>query len=698
MLYLASQASLTRWGSGQLNVEIIVALAPALLLIWSVCLQRFAVSRVISFTFVLGFGLLVRADLVLYVTPFLALYAVVVLGKRGYIRAGLKIMSKTLVFAMPGVILLNAAWLLPSLTGYRAQYETLSQIFSVSQLSSRSLAFYPSLLGFGREIGYFGFTGTETWYSYPGLPLWAYYAFATLVPVLAYMALRWYRDRRTLFLALAAIVATFAASGSHAPLGSAYLWAVRHVPIFGNLRDPNRWLIVQAIAYAVLASLTVAHIGSAVSRWMQARRRQAARGAIAVRAITTFAIVGIALVPVMPTLIIGLRSWHLTQSQAALLDRLRNVPAQSRVASVPFDQDYRYLVQGSYQGYEHDLGYESVLFTGHPDVGDGSWTQRSANFVAYEANLLTRRDPAFAAMLASVGVSRLVSFRYPLVAAQFLNDGVGPYTQQHDASRLPDLRTVLTNQAGTDYALDNPAASLSFRQDIALILGGDEGVAALADRPGVNLSDWAAFTADDVIATQGYGGLLHLIRKANVVLLADERPVDIAVQGASSIVQFPGITSDPQIDRLQTDVPTDQSAQSGSLVDPAVPIPLPLSTASSSVFSVSSAQRVQLWARVFANPLAARIEIRVDGRLAGSVTPVALGSGGFEWLRLATVRVGRGDHRVTVSASPSTYGDTYEVQEARVLNPVALRSAGRQLRSALHASAPESPRTLISPT
>ena len=596
---------------------------------------------------------------------------------------------KTLGIAIPGVLLLNAAWLLPSLTGYRAQYETLDQIFSLIQLSTRSLDLYPSLLGFGREIGYFGFTGTETWYSYPGLPLWAYYAFATFIPVLAYTALRWHRDRRTVFLALVAIIATLAAPGSRAPLGSAYLWAVRHVPIFGNLRDPNRWLIVQAIAYAILAGLSVSFLASAVaSRRMSAQRSQRVDRQMAFRLMVAFMVVAVGLVPVMPTLIIGLRTWHLTPPQAALLDRAENAPAQTRIASIPFGQDYRYLMQGHYRGYEHDLGYESALFTGHPDVGDGSWTQRSANFVAFEANLLARRDPAFAAMLASVGVSRVTSFNYPLVASQLLNGDVGPYSQQRSARRLAHLKKLMTNRAGTDYAVNDPAAPMSFRRNVALILGGSEGIAALADQPGVSLSDWAAFTADDVIASQGYSALLHLIRTANVVLFANERPADIAVQGVGSLVRVAGITSDPQLDRLQTDVPTDQSAQFGSLVDPAFAIPQPSSTASSSGFSVSSAQRVQLWARVLANSRAAKIEIRVDGRLVGSVTPLTLGTGGFEWLRLATVEVGRGHHHVTISASPSTYGNTYEVQEARVLMPVALHSAERELRNALRANAP----------
>jgi len=692
LLYLTSQASLTRWGSGQLNVEIIIALAPVMLLAWSSCLQRFSIGRVIGFIFAIGIGILVRADLVMYVLPFLVLYALVVLTSRAGRRAGWANAVRTLAVAVPGVLLLNAAWLLPSLAGYRPQYETLQQIFSFSQLSTRSLDLYQSVLGFGREIGYFGFTGTETWFSYPGIPLWAYYAFATVIPLLAYLALRWHRDRRTIFLVLASVIAALAAPGSHAPLGRAYLFAARHLPLFGNLRDPNRWLIVQAIAYALLAGLTIEHLTRAATADLRTRTKSAGRNRNSPRVswVTVacpFVLVWIGLVPVLPTLVIGLRTWHVTPPQTALLDRLREAPGMSRVASVPFDQDYRFLVQGTYRGFEHDLGYESVLFTGRQDVGDGSWTQRSANLVAYESTLLTRRDPAFVAMLASAGVSRVVSFQYPLVASALPSQTIGPYAEQHALSVLPGLKPLLANSAGTDYAVMGAAAPLSFRRNLAVVLGGSEGIAALADRPGVRLPDWAVFTADDVIATQGYPRLLALMRRANVILLAGERPVDIAVQGTRPVAELAGITSDPQNIRLQTDVPTGQSAQFGALDDPAAPVPQPTSTSSAAVVTVRSSRRVEIWARVLATPQAATLTVRVDGVRVGSVTPLTLGPGGFEWLRLATVHLRAGSHRVTLSASPSSFGDDYEVAEARVLDPGALRSARQRLNRALAASA-----------
>jgi len=69
---------------------------------------------------------LVPADLVLSIAPFLAPYLVVaVLVADGPLRPRLAPALRTLALAVPGVLLLNAAWLLPSVTGYRAQYETL---------------------------------------------------------------------------------------------------------------------------------------------------------------------------------------------------------------------------------------------------------------------------------------------------------------------------------------------------------------------------------------------------------------------------------------------------------------------------------------------------------------------------------------------------------------------------------------------
>ena len=54
LFFMLSQASLTRWGSGELNVEMAVASAPLIILAWDACLRRATVRRLIFLALILG--------------------------------------------------------------------------------------------------------------------------------------------------------------------------------------------------------------------------------------------------------------------------------------------------------------------------------------------------------------------------------------------------------------------------------------------------------------------------------------------------------------------------------------------------------------------------------------------------------------------------------------------------------------------
>jgi hypothetical protein len=161
------------------------AIAPVMVLTLSSCLKRFTMKGATGFAFSIGVSLLVRPDLVLYMLPFLILYVVMTLATREDFRARLTNLARTAAVAVPGVLLLNSAWLVPFISGFRVGYETLNQLFAPNSLQTHSLPFFESLLGLGREIGYFNFTGLQTWYSSPWLPRWGYYAFAAVIPLLA---------------------------------------------------------------------------------------------------------------------------------------------------------------------------------------------------------------------------------------------------------------------------------------------------------------------------------------------------------------------------------------------------------------------------------------------------------------------------------------------------------------------------------
>ena len=318
LLYMLSQAALSRWGSGQLNVAMAIALAPVLLWSWSQCLQRFTVRRALTLALLITGMLLIRLDMLLYVAPFMALYtcfAIPYASPASPVRNALK----TVAVALPAALALNIYQILPVAIGYGPKWLSSGQLFDLQQIATHTLSAYQSLLGFGREIGYLAFTGQQTWFSFPFLPLWAYYAAASVVVACAFIALAWEHGRRTIFLAVMAIVAVFLAKGSDPPFGNLYTWAINHVPIVSDIRDPNRWLIFEALALGIMAGITVDRVvsrGPGVLARIRVPRR-AGRAAAG-----TFAVVLVAamLVQVAPTLATGLKTWEPPADEVQLLE------------------------------------------------------------------------------------------------------------------------------------------------------------------------------------------------------------------------------------------------------------------------------------------------------------------------------------------------------------------------------------------
>ena len=102
---------------------------------------------------------------------------------------------------------------------------------------------------------------TARWWNFhPWFGQPVYYGIAGLVVAAAISALWIRRDALTLYLVALAVCAAFLGKGIRGPVGEPYWFGVRHIPIFGSLRGPNRWLIEQAFCYATLAALTLGHV------------------------------------------------------------------------------------------------------------------------------------------------------------------------------------------------------------------------------------------------------------------------------------------------------------------------------------------------------------------------------------------------------------------------------------------------------
>jgi hypothetical protein len=686
VLYMSSQASLGRVASGWPHYELLIATTPLLVYLWVECVDRFSLARAIAFALVLSGVTFVRQDLILWVLPYLALYVPIRLYLSDRPREILANLFATVRVVIPAVMVLSSYLILPAMVGIHSPWLTANQLFAVVRfnLVDRSLGAYHSLLGFGRDLGYLPFSGQEWWNFHPYMPQSVYYATASLLVLLAYGAIWRYRDRRTIFLLTCAVVATFLGKGIRDPLGGPYLWSVDNVPVFGNLRGPNRWLIVQALAYSALAALTINWTASRLKTLRSPIRRFPKAPLYAGIGVLMIAV----LLPVAPTLLSGFATWRPEAGQVALMKTVEHDRGDFYLSSVPYNQFMRFFVQGSHRGYEHDIGTDSTIFTGHSAISGATWDRTTPDFVSFTSSLLKARDPAFTELLGAIGTKYLLKFNYPVSAPDLVTEGNGnPYYQQQAVQSMSGLDPIQQTNGGTLYRMQSNAPLMSFRSNIAVVLGGRAGLAALADMPNINLPDWATFTADDVLSSQHgrpLDTLLNLIRASNLVLLSNETLQDITVLASPPVTQVPGITSNSGVDRKTGLLLTDESLRRGSLADQRFPPPA-LTPAATRTFHLNRPRYLELWTRILSGPTPGNVRFVLDGRQIGDLIPLAPAKGGFRWVRVAAQVFRPGDHTLHVVGGHSNLGGSFEVDETRLIDPTVRSAALNQLSAALHA-------------
>jgi uncharacterized membrane protein len=371
-------------------------------------------------------------------------------------------------------------------------------------------------------------------------------------------------------------------------------------------------------------------------------------------------------------LLSGFRTWAPPKSSVALMKTISSDHSSASVGSIPWGQSMMYVKTSGYQGWEHDLGVESSLYTNHPALSTNSWDRRSSDFVDFTAGLLARRDSAFTALLGSIGTKYELAFNYPS-ESELTGKVPRRLSQRRDLAALPKLTPIAKTSTGRVYRLPGVAPLLSLRTNIVTVLGGRSGLAAFADLPGVKIANWAAYTADDLLTgSNSFPRLLALMRTSDVIFVAGASLNDLAVLASKPVALVPGITSDPGSDRKYGLLLTDESARQGSLSDQSIAAAGLVSTATRT-FRLAEPQTLELWARVLSSGTAGRLSFTLDRHIVSTLLPLDPGRGAFEWVRIKTARLGAGTHTLSVSGRRSLYGGTFEVDETRLIRPVERR-------------------------
>jgi hypothetical protein len=680
ILYASSPIVLAQWASGHLNVEVAIALLPAQLLLWIQALEGFRLKRALWLGVLFGLLLLDRPDMVVLSAATLTVYfGLRVLAWRD-LRIVVRRAALTVAVASAAALALDSYQIVPALAGVRASWLSSKSLFDVSQLVDHSVRAYQSLAGFAQETGYFGYSGLPTSFAHPWIPYASYAVVALLVPLLALAVFARRRSALVARILCLGLLADFVAKGTRPPLGGVYSLALKSFHPLTNFRDPNRWLVVQALCFALLASAGAALVVRSLADHTRLRiHGRATRW-------TAFVVLGGLLsVPSLPVVAAGLSTYRVTGGQHALLDALRNQKGDFIASSVPYGSAYRYVTSGSYQGYEHDLGSESALFTDKPAVGSGDWGARGQAFVEYTHQLLTRRDPAFVRLLGANNVGYLLAFNYPAVAERYTTNGsggpnlaAGPLDDRKAVSQMPGLRAIVSNRDGALLAVASPSAVLTARPNIATMLGGASGLAAFADTPGIDVAQWAPITAGDLLDRGGLRELARVMLASQVVYMADTSVPDLALAAAVPLARIGG--------QLAGDARTlggEGLAKTGQLVTAADDDSATRPASSSATFRSAPGQGTEIWARARLSPTPARIVVTIDGRAFGSVLPLSVASAGFAWLRVWAGKLPAGNHRATVTAPPSDFGSSANITQSVVVSTASREVAERQVRGLL---------------
>jgi hypothetical protein len=691
--YVLSQVWLGQWASGHLNIAVAFCALPFALLLVAEMLNGASLwlSALLGVTMALVAA--IRPDMVLYVAPTLGLYVLFRIVASDAVPT-LRRAIRGCAVAAATAIAVDMYQIIPLLAGYRAPWASTGQLFGFQDLINHSLSAFPSLLGFVQETGYLGYTGLQSATSNPSLPLWAYQGSAAMMVVVAVAAFAWHRGRNTVFLVFLAVLATLMASATHTQLLGAYEAVARFLPLVDSFRDPDRWLILQALACGILAGLTISGVAAQL-RHLRRRAPSAPRrwGWGALGASSPAALLLLLLLPVSPTVIAGLSAYAPTAQQLSLLSAVRSDGGAFTVASVPYARTYSFVDQPGLRGYEDDLGTSSSLFTGDPTVGIGDASTAAANFVAYQGSLLQSEDPAFERLMGTLGTKYLLDFSYPDPPAAVVTNASGtaqeavePFADQESVAAIPGFTNVAANGSGAVDRVSSFAPQLTLRTNIAVLLGGASGLAALADLPGVDLNDWAAMTSDDLVAAGGMPALVAAINRADLVVLSDTTPEDVAVQAVSPLAQLTGISGTLSNGGSILGGAA-QLAASGDSVSPAVKAASAGASRSLRTFRVSGVHDAEVWALVRTGPTAGALDFQMDHSPAMNVTPLSMADGAFSWVLAGETTLASGTHTLTLTARDSSYGSNYDVADVRVVDAGSRQSASDVLSAALSAHA-----------
>lgn len=687
--FCANQFSIAMLASGHLNHMVAYALIPLTFYLYDRAIRDRKFVSVLVFAIVVGFNFLCRLDSIVFIAPFLGLWAFLYVlipdGGERRRQVLVRVLRKTLL-GCGLVFLLYSFVILPILFNVRAFYFYSTKGVQLSETLSNSLPLLQTFLGMPRGLGYLWWVSRVGWDIHPFLTVQEYRLTLFFLPALAFLGMLYYRRKRyALFFGLGALFSLFLAKGPYPPFGEVYNWLFNNIPLFDKFVAPYRWLRITDFCYAFLGGMAVnailtkgthfnivfSFLDEPISKPMSMKQFSRAIPVLAILALLTGSWVAVS-----P----GFVTWRIPQQEIKPHLWLAEQPGDFRVFPVPY-QISMWQGEGPTRGkkgwFAQDLGYRGSLWSGKPVVASGNW------FGSTDLTTFIRRQIFDGSTRDLMKILGIMNVKYVVIQGYNHTDPDMPdYPmgwQHRFFTEQRGLKLVHSNGNASVYENTFVVPHITGMSERMIVVGSRNAFISLASIEEFDFRNWLIeFSYDTKLMSQQPLG--HLNESA-MILFANTKPLDIKMVGVedSTVVntlnqeflpeESGWIFSNKWAGKGLTDDFTFSATAYGNISFP---------------IKVAASEEYEIWAYLLYGPDRGNLFVGVDDHFVSiqAFAPYY----GFEWAKIGNIQLSKGQHKLTIVNNPNDWGTENDVLEIMLAPPSSLLSNYKEIEGTLQNS------------
>lgn len=639
-------------GSGQLNTVLIFFLGPIYFLSFYVSIEKKDKYFIIIFSFVTVYMLIARLDQFLYYGSFLIFYCIFIILISKETKKTISDILHVLLISTISTLGLGMIFFLPIIMGTSPPY------LGVRTLTVQRLEWYSSdisetLLGIPAK----SFTPIISSVHFPTVTTDAlhYNPSYIIIPIFfVYSAILFKRNSLTIFLTISALLYSIFATGSRPPFGGIYSWMWLNIPFFQIFSIPSRWLIITYLSYSILIGVTIDEI-----------LKMSQKGYINKNLITFLIIILICSIFLGNWFAIGkgLQTWKFPKDEVDMYKFLYNQSDNSRVIPIPFVQE----TMMTKFGLLRDLGFESSLFHGKETVRTGEGVRYSRDITNYWDNLiLTNKTNNIPKILGRFDIKYITLSDRPVT---WKNREVDPEYQNIFFRNQKGLKPIYVFNNTTIYENEywTPRVSVSSRQ--AIIIGGREFFATMANIDEFNFKDWTLFFSDQVIRENGDNVFINLLDKSDMIIFFNSELLDVAISMLNdSVIIRPGEYGYPSTNTRDNWISSDAKINMGKFILNSKTLYTTRPNNISIPVKLIDDGNYDIWIRIVYYNNVGMLNLSIDGQEIEGIIPYSTNMG-IKWTKLGNANLHKGKHVLLFQNKKSIYGTTNDIDEIIFVEP-----------------------------